>query len=228
MLRIFLAMAGLGLAAVDPIGIAIMPLLLMREQPIRRSVAFLAGSLLALMIMGVAFAWGLGRAVLRIEQAYPWLLPYGQVIAGIILLAFAVGMAMHWWRHRQTGMEPPKLLAEQLQLKLGHIMAAGAALVVAQSLADVVFVVAMVHVGQQYWHLWKMASAVFVYSVAALALQIGIVCLYCWLPAMHRERALKKLRGFIGGYAEPAAIVASVIIALVLLRVGLPASLRHI
>lgn len=228
MVHVFLIMAGLGLAAVDPIGIALMPLLLMQRRPLRRSIAFLGGSLLALMVMGVAFAWGLGLLVLHAEQSHPWLVPYGQVAAGTVLVAVAIGMAIHWQRHSQAGMQPPQLLVDQLRLKVWHIAMAGTALVVAQSIADVVFVVAMVHVGQQHWPLWLMASAVLVYSLAALMLQIAVVGVYYWLPPLQRETAMNKLRQFVGTYAELAAIGASSIIAIVLLAYGLPASLHYL
>ncbi|HEU4966324.1 MAG TPA: GAP family protein [Candidatus Saccharimonadales bacterium] len=228
MSHVFLIMAGLGLAAVDPIGIALMPLLLMQKQPLQRSLAFLGGSLLALMVMGVAFAWGLGLFVLHAEQSHPWLVPYSQVAAGTVLLAVATGMVIHRRRHSQAGMQPPQLLVDQLRLKVWHIATAGAALVVAQSIADVVFVVAMVHVGQQHWPLWLMASAVLVYSLAALVLQIAVVGVYYWLPAVQRGRAMEKLRRFVDAYAELAAICASSIIAIVLLAYGLPASLHYL
>lgn len=228
MFRVFLMMFGLGLAAVDPIGIALMPLLLTQKCPLRRSIAFLSGSLLALMVMGVAFAWGLGLLVLHAEQAHPWLVPYGQVAAGTVLLAVAIGMIIYRRRHRQAGMQPPQLLVDQLRLKVWHIAMAGAALVVAQSIADVVFVVAMVHVGQQHWPVWLMASAVLVYSLAALALQIAVVGVYYWLPAVQRGRAMEKLRRFVDVYAELAVICASSTIAIVLLAYGLPASLQYL
>ena len=61
MLSLLVSLGLLGLAAVDPVGIAVMPLLLTQTDGIRRGVWFLIGSAIGITALGVlstaAFYW---------------------------------------------------------------------------------------------------------------------------------------------------------------------------
>src|SRR5579864_3373190 len=90
MLNVYIALAFLGLSAIDPVGIGIMPILLVQGHPYRRVAAFLGGSFLSLMTMGLLFAKGLGQLVLKFEHSHPWFIPTVEAIAGVILLITAL------------------------------------------------------------------------------------------------------------------------------------------
>ena len=75
MLSLLVSLGLLGLAAVDPVGIAVMPLLLTQTDGIRRSIWFLIGSAIGITALGVAFAIGAGHVMLRVTKDFPWLEP---------------------------------------------------------------------------------------------------------------------------------------------------------
>lgn len=84
MVVLFISLAVLGLAAIDPIGLAAMPVLLVQRRPFARSFAFLGGSFISLMVMGLLFARGFGLIVLHFEKAHTWLIPSAEVLAGLV------------------------------------------------------------------------------------------------------------------------------------------------
>lgn len=55
---LIIEIAGLGIAAVDAIGIAFMPILLAQVDGLRRALVFLVGSFISLMLVGLTFTTG--------------------------------------------------------------------------------------------------------------------------------------------------------------------------
>jgi hypothetical protein len=78
--------AGLGLAAVDVVGIAFMPILLAQRDGLRRALVFLLGSFVALVAMGLVFTTGVGTVVADFNERYPWLEP-GVEVFGVLTYA---------------------------------------------------------------------------------------------------------------------------------------------
>ena len=66
MLALFISLVLLGLSAIDPIGIAAMPILLVQNTPTNEVSYFLFGSFMSLMLMGMLFAKGFGHIVIGI------------------------------------------------------------------------------------------------------------------------------------------------------------------
>ena len=85
-LSLFAEVAGLGLAAVDAIGLAFMPILLAQSDGLRRALVFLLGSFLALMTVGMLFTTGLGSRIADLNERHPWLEPGVQVAGGVFLV----------------------------------------------------------------------------------------------------------------------------------------------
>jgi hypothetical protein len=225
LIRICIVMALLGLAAIDPIGIVAMPVLLMQKRPLLRSSMFLAGGLTSIMSMGIAFALGLGSRVLAIEQSYPWVTPAAELAAAIILFGIA-GYVLHRKVARDTAAELPTQMIHQFRFGSGHVFAVGAALVAIQSLADVVFVVAMIRLGQVHLSLMALVASVGAYAVAALAIQIVIVVLFISTPQVRRAATMDTVRGVLVRYAPYATAGASLLIGGILMIYALLTYMR--
>lgn len=186
----------LGIAAFDPVGLAAMPILLSQPRGIARSWVFIAGSMTSLMILGVAFASGLGKPIVRFSNAHPWIDPVVEIIAGVALVVVAVWLFWHTRARRRagdTGGLASEGIVKRLELPLGLLFVFGFLLVTVQSIADVAFLLAMVEMGTKLSGLLEIAIAVAVYTVAALLLQILVVAVYQMLPG---ERRASSLRGF--------------------------------
>jgi len=84
-LALFVSLAFIGLVAIDPIGIAAMPILLVQKKPIAKSLSFLGGSFLTLIILGFIISEYLGKDILKIDTAHQWLVPIIELVGGIIL-----------------------------------------------------------------------------------------------------------------------------------------------
>lgn len=211
----YVALALLGLAAVDPLGLGLMPLLLTQPRPFRRCLVFLAGSLLALGAWGMLFARGGGQLLLRVERRDPWLLPAVEAIGGLALLAIA---AYLYRQVRTVGhlSAPGARLRQTLAAPLGQLFVAGAVLVSTQSLLDIVFVIAMIRVGQLRQPWLVQLSAVLTYALAALALQVVVIVAYALAPAVRKQAALAATRRLLARYGDPLTIAAALALGLAL------------
>ena len=205
MLGLFVSLALLGLSAVDPIGIAAMPILLLQPHPFKRSFIFLGGSFASLIVMGLLFAKGFGQVVLRFEKSHPLLVPGAETMAGVILLGIAIALL---WRLKsgRLSVDPPASLVERLQLGDWQLLIVGALLVGIQSVVDVVFVVAMIRVGQIQLQPLVLLTAVATYAATALLLQLIVVLAYKLSPPKQRAKSLEKVHGLLVKYANQVVV----------------------
>ncbi len=219
MLTLFLSLVLLGLAAVDPVGVAAMPVLLTQKEPYRRCLLFLGGSFASLVVMGVVFAKGFGAALLRYEQAVTWLVTAVETGAGVVLLA--TGLYLFWRLHKgKRSAESSKSTAKKLELNDSKLFAFGALLVLVQSVVDVVFIVAMVRIGQMRISDIQLGAAVATYAIAALALQLVVVLAYWLSPRAKRLQVLQKVQSYLECYADKAIILVCILLGLILLAMA--------
>jgi fumarate reductase subunit D len=213
---LFISLALLGLAAVDPIGIAAMPVLLVQPQPYRRSFVFLGGSWVSLMVMGVLFARGFGTVVLRFEQSHTWFVPAAEAFAGVVLLVIAVTL---FYKNKAGKLpaEPSGAMRRRLRLGNWQLFGLGAVLVAIQSVVDVVFVIAMIRVGQLHQPGVRLVAAVATYAVAALVLQIAVIVAYWQAPARQKQQTLDLVHRLLAKYANEAVIGVSFVLGCALL-----------
>lgn len=212
------SLALLGLAAVDPVGIAVMPVLLTQRNGIRRSVWFLLGSALGITALGVVFAVGAGRVMLRLTDDYPWLEPGVEIVCGVLFAAFG----MFLWK-RGGDVEVSGSLRRRLNLPGGTLFGFGAGLVVVQSLLDVVFIVAMVNIGAKNLPDLEVVIAVLVYAVAALALQVAVVVAYAMVSIDRRQAVADAVTGWLDRNGARAAVIASIAVGALLVASGVSA-----
>ena len=222
MLSLLGSLGLLGLAAVDPVGIAVMPLLLTQTDGIRRSVWFLIGSALGITALGVVFVIGAGHVMLRVTKDYPWLEPAIEIVCGIALFGFGVYL---WWQRRggQQGPEVSQSMQRRLNLPIGSLFGFGVILVIVQSLLDVVFIVAMVNVGAKNLPVLEVLIAVLVYATAALAIQIAIVAAYTGAGPERRTRVTDTITAWLDRNGMLAATVAALGVGVLLVASGVSA-----
>ena len=211
MVSLFISLALLGLAAVDPIGIAAMPLLLSQKRPVVRSLIFLLGSFIALIALGFVLAMGLGAIILQFEMAHTWLIPTIEIAAGAVLLLVAVFMIWHTSKQPSLG-KPSTAIANRLSLGNWQLFSFGAILVTVQSAVDVVFVVAMIRVQTLHLQPALLTLSVATYAIAALLLQLLIVAIYSMTPQEQRTNVLRRTSRLIARYADRTVIVVSTLL----------------
>lgn len=212
------SLALLGLAAVDPVGIAVMPMLLTQRNGIRRSLAFLLGSAIGITALGVVFAIGAGRVMLHLTDDYPWLEPSIEIVCGVLFAAFG----LYLWR-RGGDMEVSAGLRKRLNLPGGTLFGFGAGLVVVQSLLDVVFIVAMVNIGAKNLPMFEVVIAVLVYAAAALVLQIAVVVAYALVAPQRRQLVAGAVTGWLDRNGERTAVIAAIGVGALLVASGINA-----
>lgn len=217
-LSLVVSLAFLGFAAVDPVGIAVMPLLLTQPNGIRRSLWFLAGSALGIMALGITFAVGAGHVMLRVTTQYPWLEPGIEIACGVLFAGFGI----YVWRSGEQ-VEVSGNLRRRLALPSGTLFGFGAILVLIQSLLDVVFIVAMVNIGAKNLPVIEIVFAVLVYAAAALAVQMAIVIAYGSVAPDRRSVLADAVTGWLDRYGRRLAIGASIGVGLVLVASGVSA-----
>ncbi|HEV7454435.1 MAG TPA: GAP family protein [Candidatus Saccharimonadales bacterium] len=220
MFSLYISLALLGLSAVDPVGIGVMPVLLMQKHPYRRAFVFLGGSFVSLMVFGVLFAKGLGTVTIIFEQSHSWLVPSAEVLGGVTLLVIAV-IAYVQLRTGKISVTPSKRTQRWLRLGNWQLFTLGALLVAVQSIIDVVFVIAMVRVGQLRLSSLTLISAVATYAITALVLQIVVVGAFKTAPTPQKIQTLDAIRKVLIKYSNQALIVVSTILGLVLLALAL-------
>lgn len=222
MLSLLVSLGFLGLAAVDPVGIAVMPLLLTQPHGIRRSVWFLTGSALGITALGTVFAIGAGHVMLRLTHEYPWLEPAVEIACGVLFAAFGAWL---WWQQRQgrAGPEVSDGLRRRLNLGGGQLFGFGAVLVIVQSLLDVVFIVAMVNVGSKHLPVVEILLAVLVYAAAALTVQIAIVAAYAGVRPDRRNTVTDAVSSWLDRNGTRTAIYAGLGVGALLVASGVSA-----
>jgi hypothetical protein len=216
MVGLIVSLALLGLAAFDPIGIAAMPILLLQKNPFKRSLTFLGGSLFSLILMGLLFARGFGATVLHFENSHPEFIPSIETIAGIILLAIAGNMI---WRMKmgKLSVEPGDFIVKHLQLRGWQLFIFGSLLVAFQSVIDVVFVIAMIRVGQLHLQVITLLVAVVTYAVAALIFQFAVVAAFRLTPPKQRVKTLDSVHSILIKYSYQGVIGISLLLGFGLL-----------
>lgn len=216
---LFISLALLGLSAIDPIGLAAMPILLLQKNPFMRSFVFLGGSFVSLMVMGLLSARGFGAIVLSFDNSHTWFVPAVETVAGLVLLAIA-GTVL--WRLK-TGkilVEPSDTMVKRLQLGSWQLFILGALIVAVQSIVDVVFVVAMVHIGQLHLPIITLTAAIVTYASAALILQFAVVAAYKLTPPKQRVKTLDRVHSLLVKYATQALIGVSFLLGCALLVIA--------
>jgi len=216
MFGLFSYLAVLGLSAFDPIGIAAMPVLLLQNNPYRRGLLFLSGSFVSLMLMGLLFSQGLGTIVLSFENSHTWFVPGVELIAGLILLSVA---AVILWRMQsgKLSVEPADTMMKRLQLDNWKLFIFGALLVAVQSIFDVVFVIATIHVGQLHLSIITLTAAIATYASMALVLQLAVVVAFRLTPVQQRIKTLDKVHILLVKYAYRVLIAVTLLLGFVLL-----------
>jgi hypothetical protein len=224
-LSLFVEVAGLGLAAVDAIGIAFMPILLAQANGLRRSLVFLLGSFLALMTVGMLFTTGLGTQIADLNERHPWLEPGVQVLGGVFLVGAGIFMLV---RSRNGASHAPDDLVEKLSLPLPLLFGFGVLLVTVQSLVDVVFAVAMVEIGAQGLSFFEDLLLVLTYTVCALLLQSAVVVGYLLVPQGRRIRVMAGFTEWLGRRGEFWAGIAGLGVGIALLIFSVPDLAREL
>ena len=219
MLRLFISLALLGLAAIDPVGIAIMPVLLTQDKPYRRSLVFIAGSFSALMLMGLLFSKGIGAFVLRFESSHSWFVPTVERGAGVILLCIAA-ITFVRFKAGKSETELPDRTLGWLKLKYVKLFLLGGLIVAVQSIIDVVFVIAMVRAGQYRLTTPALVAAIATYAIAALLIQITVVLAYRLTPKAEKTKLLNHVQKLLTSYASQTLIAISLILGILLLALA--------
>jgi hypothetical protein len=219
MVGLFISLILLGLSAIDPIGIATMPILLVQKNGLIRSFIFLGGSFVSLMIMGFLFAKGLGNIVLNFEKSYTWFVPSLEVVAGLVLIIIAGIVLLRMVRGKaKTELSEP--IVKRLKMGKWQLFAGGFLLVAAQSIVDVVFVVAMIHIGHMQLSSFTLLVAVATYAVAALSLQLAVIVAYKLAPSTQRTKTLDKVNILLKKYSNQALFGVSLLLGCVLLVIA--------
>lgn len=202
-LAFLLELAGLGLSAFDPIGVAVVILLLAQPNGVVRAWAFLIGSIASLMTLGWMVATGLGRPILRFREQFPWLDTAFELAVGIVLIG--VGLALlRRAKSDGAGLEP-EFITRRLRLPTPMLAVAGFVLVTIQNALDAVFVVAMVETGQRMLNGPRTLLAVTVFTIAAVFVQVLIIVIYQLLPTERREATLDGFNRLLEKRGEQVA-----------------------
>lgn len=167
------------------------------------------------MAMGLLFAKGLGGTVLKFERGHAWFVPTIEIVAGVILLIIALAAYVQL-KAGKTSVEPSWRTRRWLQLGSWQLFLLGALLVAVQSIIDVVFVIAMVRVGQLQLSGLMLVVAIATYTLAALLLQIGVVGAFRFAPARQKAKVLDTVRALLVKYSNQALIIVSLALSLIL------------
>jgi threonine/homoserine/homoserine lactone efflux protein len=213
-------LAGLGLAAVDPIGIALMPILLAQSRGLARAWTFVAGSLVALIALGLVFTGAVGEYVLEWNEKRPWLEPGIEVFGAVVLIL--LGLLMLWRSRSGEVAHAPDNIVAKLTLPLPLLFLFGAVLVTIQSLVDVVFVVAMVDAGAGDLSPVENLIAVSTYAVCALLIQIAVVLVFLLLPHHRRDEVMTRFSEWLARHGERVSGWVSLGLGIVLMITSLP------
>lgn len=222
--EVFARMFGYGVAAFDPVGVAAMPILLLQPRGIRRSWVFISGSAVALMLMGFAVALGLGGPLVEFSRRFPWLDDAIELGAGVVLVLLG-GYFLLRARAANDNTNPESITSDsfrkRLSLPLAMLFAFGFILVIVQSIVDVVFLLAMVDMGQERLGMLATALAVAIYTVAALLIQILVVVAFQRLSPERREQTLQRFSAFLDRRGELIAGIMMLLLGIALILFGI-------
>ena len=205
---LFGELATLGVAGFDPVGVAIMPVLLAQRNGVMRAWMFLAGSACALMVTGLLGAAGLGKPIVHLGREYPWLDHAVELLAAAVLLplgAILLARARHAGNRSEA--VAPVVITDRLGLPTGLLFVFGYLLVTVQSLADVAFLLAMADLGSQRLKPLTVLAAVATYAAAALAVQVAVVVGYQYLPGERRARFTRSINGLLSKHGDQIAAI---------------------
>jgi len=219
MLSLLISLGIIGLLSIDPIGIAIMPILLVQEKPLSRSLAFLGGSFTAIVIIGFLVARYLGRLILSISHSYGWTIPIIEFIAGLALLAVAISLYLQ--KNHGKSIKPSQSLVNRLQFNIAFIYLIGVSIITIQTLVDIVFVVAMIRVGQLKLSNIDLSVAVIIYALSSLLLQLSVVIAFILTPKKHKGKTLRTVDYILNHYANTMLTIVCGLIGFGLLIVAL-------
>ena len=205
----------LGLGAFDVIGIAAMPILLAQPNGVRWAWIFVSGSAVALMALGWAFAYGLGKPLVKFNNEYPWVQHAIELTAGVILIGLGIWLVRRG-RGGSSEALTPDSMARRLLLPIPLLWLFGFLLVTIQSIIDVVFLVAMVETGTRQLPFGPLLLAVTTYTVAALLLQVLVIIVYMALPHAKRAAAMTKFNTLLESHGELVAGIISLVLGVAL------------
>lgn len=206
----------LGLASVDPIGIAVIPIVLIQKDPLRRAAVFIAGSFSALVGMGLLFTKGLGVLIITFESSHPWVIQVIELVGGLVLLSISLALYLKI-RSKKLHVDPPQSLKERLSLGKLQLFGTAVVLVAIQSVLDVVFVITMIRIGQLRLAFTRLLLVIFTYAASALCIQFAVIGAYILTPEKHRERILKKIHNLLEKHAYKLVTSISFSLGVVLL-----------
>lgn len=224
--RLLLELVGLGLSAFDPIGVAVVILLLAQPRGVTRAWAFLAGSAASLLVLGMLVAGGFGRPIVRFRQQYPWLDPGFEAAAGIVLVVVGLWLLRHASNADPEQGLQPEFITRRLRVSTPVLFVVGFLLVTVQNALDAVFVVAMVETGTRLLSLAHTLLAVSVYTLAAVLVQVLLILAYQLLPDDRRNSALNGFNDLLERRGEQVAGWLALILGLLLVGFGLSDLLR--
>lgn len=217
-------LAGLGLAAFDPIGVAIVILLLAQPRGASRAWAFLLGSIASLLLLGMLVATGLGRPIVRFREQFPWLDTAFEVTVGVVLVG--VGVYLLRRARSESGGLQPEAVTKRLSAPLPLLFVLGFVLVTVQNILDVVFLVAMVETGARLLSALATLVAVGVYTLAAVVVQVALVVAYQLLPDARRQAALDGFNAVLEKRGEQVAGWLALVLGSLLLLLNVGALVR--
>lgn len=220
MLALFAALALLGFLAIDPIGIAAMPILLLQNRPFSRSLSFLSGSFASLVIIGFLIARYIGQILLKLDNAHAWVVPVIEFIAGLILIVTALFLFIKRESESLKLSTRSESVRKKLQMNNKKLFILGALIVLAQSLIDVIFVLAMIRVGELKLTNLDLSFAVAIYALSSLAIQFIIVAAFALTPLKHRARTLVKVHKLLDSYSNQIITVVSLVLGIFLIIVS--------
>jgi hypothetical protein len=131
-----------------------------------------------------------------------------EIIGSIILLIIALVLYIQF-RKGKLNVEPSGKVRRYLQFGDITIFSMGAILVAIQSIIDVIFVVAMVRVGQLQLSFIRLFFAILAYTIAALLPQTAVVVAFKMAPEKQKDLTLQKVHNLLEKYANKALIIVS-------------------
>lgn len=214
-----LELFALGLSAFDPIGVAVVILLLAQPSGVVRAWAFLIGSIASLMLLGWIVASGLGRPIVKFREAYPWLDTAFELVVGIVLVV--VGMTLLRRARSGGGGLEPEFITRRLRVPTPLLAVLGFLLVTVQNILDAVFIVAMVETGQRLLDVLQTLLAVSIFTVAAVLVQVLLVLAYQFMPAARRKASLDGFNRLLERRGEQVAGWLALALGAILLVVSI-------
>lgn len=219
---VFLSLAILGLIAVDPIGIAVTLIILVQKKPIARSLSFIAGSFSILIILGYLISRYLGKYVYKVASNYHWIITLIELASGLILLLISLYLYIKSSKSNYKKLYSPSLkLINRLNLGYIHLFFIGVAVVSIQSLADVVFILAMTRLGSLKLSNINLSLGLLIYAISSLLIQCLIIFVFSITPSKNKKKVINKASVLLEKYTNKLIIMISFILGIILLFTAL-------